>query len=52
MPASQRYKLTLAYRGTAYAGWQRQDNALAVHPNSKLAILARLPSVRGTGFQL
>jgi tRNA pseudouridine38-40 synthase len=23
-------RLTLAYRGTAYAGWQRQDNALAV----------------------
>lgn len=24
------YRLTLAYRGTAYAGWQRQDNALSV----------------------
>ncbi len=24
------YRLTIAYRGTAYAGWQRQDNALAV----------------------
>jgi tRNA pseudouridine38-40 synthase len=24
------YRLTLAYRGTAYAGWQRQANALAV----------------------
>jgi tRNA pseudouridine38-40 synthase len=24
------YRLTLAYRGTAYAGWQRQENALAV----------------------
>lgn len=24
------YRLTLSYRGTAYAGWQRQDNALAV----------------------
>jgi len=24
------YALTLAYRGTAYAGWQRQANALAV----------------------
>ncbi len=23
-------RLTIAYRGTAYAGWQRQDNALAV----------------------
>jgi len=24
------YRLTLSYRGGAYAGWQRQDNALAV----------------------
>jgi tRNA pseudouridine38-40 synthase len=24
------YRLTLAYRGTAYAGWQRQANAVAV----------------------
>lgn len=24
------YRLTLAYRGTAYAGWQRQENGLAV----------------------
>jgi tRNA pseudouridine38-40 synthase len=24
------YRLTLAYRGTVYAGWQRQENALAV----------------------
>jgi tRNA pseudouridine38-40 synthase len=24
------YRLTLAYRGTAYAGWQRQENAVAV----------------------
>jgi len=24
------YRLTLAYRGGAYAGWQRQENALAV----------------------
>ncbi|HET9212891.1 MAG TPA: tRNA pseudouridine(38-40) synthase TruA [Thermoanaerobaculia bacterium] len=24
------YRLTLAYRGTAYAGWQRQGNAVAV----------------------
>jgi tRNA pseudouridine38-40 synthase len=24
------YRLTLAYRGTAYAGWQRQQNATAV----------------------
>ncbi len=24
------YRITLSYRGTAYAGWQRQNNALAV----------------------
>ena len=25
-----RIKLTIEYDGTAYAGWQRQENALAV----------------------
>jgi tRNA pseudouridine38-40 synthase len=25
-----RYRLTISYRGTRYAGWQRQDNALSV----------------------
>jgi tRNA pseudouridine38-40 synthase len=25
-----RYFLTLAYRGTRYAGWQRQPNAVSV----------------------
>ena len=24
------YSLVISYRGTAYAGWQRQDNALTV----------------------
>ena len=24
------YRLTLSYTGTAYAGWQRQNNALAI----------------------
>ncbi len=33
--------LTLSYRGTAYAGWQRQDNALAVQQVVEEA-LARL----------
>lgn len=28
--SAQRVLLRLSYRGTAYAGWQRQDNALAV----------------------
>ncbi|MEO8504687.1 MAG: tRNA pseudouridine(38-40) synthase TruA [Acidobacteriota bacterium] len=28
--AGARYKLTLSYVGTRYAGWQRQENALAV----------------------
>ncbi len=35
------YRLTLAYRGAAYAGWQRQDNALAVQQVVEEA-LARL----------
>jgi tRNA pseudouridine38-40 synthase len=35
------WKLTLAYRGGAYAGWQRQDNALSVQQVVEEA-LARL----------
>ncbi len=37
--------LTLSYRGTAYAGWQRQDNALAVQQvvEEALARLLGLP---------
>lgn len=34
-------RLTLAYRGTAYAGWQRQDNAVTVQEVVETA-LARL----------
>jgi tRNA pseudouridine38-40 synthase len=34
-------RLTLAYRGTAYAGWQRQDNAVSVQEVLETA-LARL----------
>ena len=38
-------RLTIAYRGTAYAGWQRQDNALAVQQviEDALSSLAREP---------
>jgi tRNA pseudouridine38-40 synthase len=35
------YRLTLSYRGTAYAGWQRQENALSVQQVVEEA-LARL----------
>jgi tRNA pseudouridine38-40 synthase len=35
------YRLTIAYRGAAYAGWQRQENALAVQQVVEEA-LARL----------
>ncbi len=37
--------LTLSYRGTAYAGWQRQENALAVQQvvEEALARLLGLP---------
>lgn len=39
------YRLTIAYRGTAYAGWQRQPNALAVQEvvESALADLLEEP---------
>jgi len=45
-----RFLLTLSYRGTRYAGWQRQDNALSVQEVVEEAI-AKLVSqpVRVTG---
>lgn len=46
------YRLTLAYRGTAYAGWQRQDNALAVQQvveEALSALLHRAATVHGAG---
>ena len=33
-----RYFLTLAYRGTQYAGWQRQPNAVSVQETLELAL--------------
>jgi len=46
------YRLTLSYRGTAYAGWQRQPNALTVQEVVETA-LARIVgdqlSVTGAG---
>ena len=35
---SRRILLRLSYEGTAYAGWQAQDNALAVQPVLERAI--------------
>ncbi len=46
------YRLTLAYRGTAYAGWQRQDNALTVQQVVEEALsdlLGREIRVHGAG---
>lgn len=45
-----RYRLTISYRGTRYAGWQRQDNALSVQQVVEEAVskLAGQP-VRITG---
>lgn len=45
-----RYRLTLSYRGTRYAGWQRQDNAVSVQQVVEEAVsrLAGQP-VRVTG---
>ena len=46
-------RLTISYRGTAYAGWQRQDNALAVQQVVEEALASLLGStpeaVRLTG---
>jgi tRNA pseudouridine38-40 synthase len=44
------YRLTLSYRGTAYAGWQRQENAVAVQQVVEEALARLLGSpVRVTG---
>ncbi len=46
------YKLTLAYRGTTYAGWQRQDNAVSVQEvleEGLAAVLGRAAGVVGAG---
>jgi tRNA pseudouridine38-40 synthase len=45
-----RFRLTISYRGTRYAGWQRQDNALSVQQVVEEAV-ARLAGgpVRITG---
>ena len=37
-----RYFITFAYDGTAYAGWQRQKNALSVQESLEGAILSAL----------
>lgn len=46
------YRLTVAYRGTAYGGWQRQENARAVQQVLEEALgdlLGILPSPRFSG---
>ncbi|HEX2252950.1 MAG TPA: tRNA pseudouridine(38-40) synthase TruA [Thermoanaerobaculia bacterium] len=46
------YRLTVSYRGTAYAGWQRQPNALAVQEVLETALerlLAQRPATTGAG---
>jgi tRNA pseudouridine38-40 synthase len=44
------YRLTLSYRGTAYAGWQRQENALTVQQVLEEALERLLGEpVRATG---
>lgn len=44
------YRLTLAYRGAAYAGWQRQENALTVQQILEEALERLLGEpVRATG---
>lgn len=47
-----KYRLRIAYVGTDYAGWQRQDNALAVQQVAEEAlarILGRSVTVHGAG---
>ena len=48
MTVAQRYLLRLAYRGTAYAGWQRQPNALSVEE----VIDTALSTVLGTPLKV
>ena len=46
------YRLKIAYRGTAYAGWQRQPNALAVQQVVEEALAGLLgaePAIVGAG---
>jgi tRNA pseudouridine38-40 synthase len=52
MAAGMIYRLTLSYRGTAYGGWQRQDNARTVQQVLEEALgdlLGILPPPRLTG---
>lgn len=47
-----RYALILSYKGTAYHGWQRQDNAISVQQvlEEKLSIFSREPAeITGCG---
>lgn len=44
-----RYRLILSYRGTRYAGWQRQDNAVSVQQVVEDAISKLAGPVRVTG---
>ncbi|MGB3801643.1 MAG: tRNA pseudouridine(38-40) synthase TruA [Lewinella sp.] len=46
--SGRRYAIELAYRGTAYAGWQRQPNALSVEET----IDSALSTVLGTDIKL
>ncbi|MCP3959209.1 MAG: tRNA pseudouridine(38-40) synthase TruA [bacterium] len=46
------YRLTLSYRGTAYAGWQRQDNAATVQQTVEEALgdlLGHAVTIHGAG---
>jgi len=42
------YRLTLSYRGTAYSGWQRQENAPSVQQTLEEALERLLGHSRGT----
>ena len=44
---ARRILLTIEYDGTAYSGWQRQYNGLAV-PHLILGTLRRAPGAAGT----
>lgn len=50
-PAPFRYKLTIAYDGTAYCGWQIQPNGLTIQEliETKLKILVKEANVVGAG---
>ena len=50
LEVSMVYRLTVAYRGTAYSGWQRQPNAVTVQDLQDMANKYLDPSIYALGI--